>query len=203
MNVHSLSKKIMDKRTKILKATEQLLAQQGFYAFSMQSLADLAGVAAGTIYRYFASKEVLMCELQKHLIEEAAKEVFTNWSEELTLKQKYNLMWNNTFHSVINNPQRLAVCEMLYCIPEINKKQTALFEDAPFKPLFELYQQGIDEQIFLNWKIAELSVLSFETSISLAKKVTRGRLSLDQVQLDQVREVSWKAILNPLHNQQD
>lgn len=203
MNVHSLLKKIMDKRTKILKATEQLLAQQGFYAFSMQALADLAGVAAGTIYRYFASKEALMCELQKFLTEQAAEEVFANWQESFTLKQKYDLIWNNTFQSMLKNPQRLAVCEMLYCIPDINKQQTALFEDVPFKPLIDLYQQGINEQRLLNWNISELVVLSFETSISLAKKVIRGRITLAQLELERVREASWKIIQNPLYTGQD
>lgn len=193
----------MDKRTKILKATEQLLAQQGFYAFSMQALADLAGVAAGTIYRYFASKEALMCELQKFLTEQAAEEVFANWQESFTLKQKYDLIWNNTFQSMLKNPQRLAVCEMLYCIPDINKQQTALFEDVPFKPLIDLYQQGINEQRLLNWNISELVVLSFETSISLAKKVIRGRITLAQLELERVREASWKIIQNPLYTGQD
>ena len=66
----------MTKRTQILTAAEIILAEHGFYAFSMQTLADKAGVAAGTIYRYFENKEALMNELQKFIKEEAANNVF-------------------------------------------------------------------------------------------------------------------------------
>ena len=81
MNVHSFLNKLMTKRTQILTAAEIILAEHGFYAFSMQTLADNAGVAAGTIYRYFENKEALMNELQKFIREEAANNVFTGWQD--------------------------------------------------------------------------------------------------------------------------
>ncbi|MFZ6043980.1 helix-turn-helix domain-containing protein, partial [Vibrio natriegens] len=42
---------MMDKKTRILQATEKLLAMYGFHGLSMQMVAREAGVAAGTIYR--------------------------------------------------------------------------------------------------------------------------------------------------------
>ncbi len=71
MNVHSLCITMTEslppvqannKKQQILHAAVHLLAQYGFQGFSMQKLANDAGVAAGTIYRYFNDKE--------HLIEE-------------------------------------------------------------------------------------------------------------------------------------
>ena len=49
----------MDKRQKILSTAEALLAERGLYGLSMKLLADTAGIAAGTIYRYFENKEGL------------------------------------------------------------------------------------------------------------------------------------------------
>jgi len=193
----------MGKRTQILIAAENILAEQGFYAFSMQNLADTAGVAAGTIYRYFANKETLMDELQKFIREEAANSVFTGWNDALSAKQKYNLIWGNLFNAVFANPKRLAVIEMLYCIPNINQADITLFEDASFKRLIEFYQQGIDREELLDWPIAALIAISFDSSVTLAKKVIRGRLSFDQAQLDQVRDASWAIIQNPHFKQQD
>ena len=55
----------MGNRTKILEATEKLLAERGFYGLSMKVLADTAGIVAGTIYRYFENKEMLMLKKKK------------------------------------------------------------------------------------------------------------------------------------------
>ena len=193
----------MTKRTQILSAAETILAEHGFYAFSMQSLADTAGVAAGTIYRYFENKEALMNELQKFIKEEAANNVFEGWQESVTSKQKYDVIWKNTFNAVISNPKRLAVIEMLHCVPNDDNPEVALFEDIPFKRLIDFYQQGIDTEEFLNWQLSALIAVSFDTAITLAKKVIRGRVIPDQQQCDQVRDASWAIIQNIHLNQQD
>jgi TetR/AcrR family transcriptional repressor of multidrug resistance operon len=193
----------MDKSTQILNAAEAILAQHGFYAFSMHHLAETAGVAAGTIYRYFENKEALMDALQEFIRKEAANDVFTGWQDTFTTKQKYDLMWNNVFNAVIANPKRLIVIEMLHCIPNINQTKIALLDDVYFKRLMTFYQEGIETKQFLDWQIFALIAVSFDTSINLAKKIIRNELQLNQAQLDQVREASWTIIQNPHFNQQD
>jgi TetR/AcrR family transcriptional regulator, repressor of fatR-cypB operon len=48
-----------DKRECILSAALQLFAEKGFYGTAVPEIAQKAGVAAGTIYRYFESKEAV------------------------------------------------------------------------------------------------------------------------------------------------
>ncbi|MEJ6078520.1 TetR/AcrR family transcriptional regulator [Vibrio sp. 1-Bac 57] len=193
----------MDKRTQILVAVETVLAQRGFYAFSMQNLANTAGVAAGTIYRYFASKEALMNELQKFIREESANNVLLGWKDSLTDKQKYDLIWQNAFDCVLANPRRLTLIEMLHFVPNMAQAEIAAFEYDIFKPITDFYQHGIDTKKFLDWQLFALMAASLDSSISLAKQVIQGRLIPDQKQLDQVRDASWAIIQNPNFNQQD
>jgi len=193
----------MDKRTQILNAAESILAQHGFYAFSMHHLAETAGVAAGTIYRYFENKEALMDALQVFIRQEAADDVFTGWQDSFTAKQKYDLMWNNVFNAVLANPKRLIVIEMLHCVPIINQAKITLLDDIAFKRLIDFYQQGVTTARFLDWQLLALMAVSFDTSINLAKRIIRNELTFDQKQLDQVREASWAIIQNPNFNQQD
>src|SRR5690242_9289987 len=47
----------------ILAATEELLAQHGWHALSMDDVAARVGIAKGTIYLHFASKDALLGEL--------------------------------------------------------------------------------------------------------------------------------------------
>jgi AcrR family transcriptional regulator len=49
-----------DKRECILLAALELFAEKGFHGTAVPEIAERAGVAAGTIYRYFTSKEAIV-----------------------------------------------------------------------------------------------------------------------------------------------
>src|SRR3954451_7430041 len=52
-----------DKRERILRAAVKVFARNGFHATRVSEVAKAAGVADGTIYLYFKSKEELLVSL--------------------------------------------------------------------------------------------------------------------------------------------
>src|SRR5258707_3367636 len=52
-----------DKRARILAAAERIFARHGFFAARVSEIAKEAGVADGTIYLYFKSKDDLLISL--------------------------------------------------------------------------------------------------------------------------------------------
>src|SRR6185503_418939 len=54
-----------DKREAIMTAALELFVERGFFGTAVPEIADKAGVGAGTIYRYFESKEALVNELYR------------------------------------------------------------------------------------------------------------------------------------------
>src|SRR5215207_7494042 len=52
-----------DKRERILAAAERVFAKRGFFASRVSEIAKDAGVADGTIYLYFKSKDDLLISL--------------------------------------------------------------------------------------------------------------------------------------------
>ncbi|HEX7840378.1 MAG TPA: helix-turn-helix domain-containing protein, partial [Kofleriaceae bacterium] len=52
-----------DKRERILLAAERIFARHGFFAARVSEIAKEAGVADGTIYLYFKSKDDLLISL--------------------------------------------------------------------------------------------------------------------------------------------
>ncbi len=54
---------LADKRSRILGAARQLITEGGFNDAPMTAIAGLAGVATGTVYRYFPSKTDLLAEV--------------------------------------------------------------------------------------------------------------------------------------------
>ena len=62
-----MAKKVVeDKRQAILDSALSLFADQGFHGTSVPQIAQKAGVAAGTIYRYFDGKEAMVNVLYRH-----------------------------------------------------------------------------------------------------------------------------------------
>ncbi|QYR22905.1 TetR/AcrR family transcriptional regulator [Paenibacillus sp. sptzw28] len=61
-------------RQRIKEAALSLLAEQGYETTTIEQIAKLAGVAKGTFFNYFASKDELICDLQTvFVMNEAAK----------------------------------------------------------------------------------------------------------------------------------
>ncbi len=63
MTVHSVADRAADKRERILDAAERIFARHGFFAAKVSDVAKEAGVADGTIYLYFKSKDDLLISL--------------------------------------------------------------------------------------------------------------------------------------------
>ena len=53
-----------DRRSQLLAAAEQLIAERGFLAVRLEDIGAAAGVSGPAIYRHFAGKEALLVELQ-------------------------------------------------------------------------------------------------------------------------------------------
>jgi TetR/AcrR family transcriptional regulator, fatty acid metabolism regulator protein len=63
-----------DKRDAILKAATQVFAQNGFFQSQVADVARAAGIAAGTVYLYFRSKDDLLVSLFERTMREAIAE---------------------------------------------------------------------------------------------------------------------------------
>jgi TetR/AcrR family fatty acid metabolism transcriptional regulator len=79
----SLPEKGGDKRARILDAAERVFAKAGFYNAKVSAIAEAAGVADGTIYLYFKSKD----ELLINLFEERMERINDSLRQALALEQ--------------------------------------------------------------------------------------------------------------------
>ena len=81
MTVHSATDRAGDKRDRILSAAERVFAKRGFFAARVSEIAKDAGVADGTIYLYFKSKDDLLISLFESRMEQvntALREAIAN-----------------------------------------------------------------------------------------------------------------------------
>ena len=60
MGLRAKAKKVADKRAAIIDAAVTLFAHRGFYGTTVPEIAQAAGIATGSIYLYFKTKEALV-----------------------------------------------------------------------------------------------------------------------------------------------
>lgn len=58
----TLDARQLEVRARLLRAARQLIREQGHESVAMETIATTAGVSRATTYRYFASKEHVVCE---------------------------------------------------------------------------------------------------------------------------------------------
>jgi AcrR family transcriptional regulator len=65
-----ITKSPEDRRRDLLEAASRLFASRGVSAVTVSEIADAAGVAKGTFYLYFETKDHLLAALREQLVEE-------------------------------------------------------------------------------------------------------------------------------------
>jgi TetR/AcrR family transcriptional regulator, fatty acid metabolism regulator protein len=75
MNIHSVTTTaVSDKRTAILDAATATFAKHGFFGAQVADIARTAGIAAGTVYLYFRSKDEILTSIFDRTMREAIEE---------------------------------------------------------------------------------------------------------------------------------
>ncbi|WP_284192827.1 TetR/AcrR family transcriptional regulator [Vibrio zhanjiangensis] len=186
---------MVDKRQQIIDAAEDLIAESGFQGFSMHKLAKEAGVAAGTIYRYFSDKEDLLLQVRLAVIQRNAEAVQRNVDDSMPLKERFRTMWLNIFDLSRSNIDNLKNRAQYDSLPCMRNHETKDEERKMFNKVDQLFTQGREQGIFKSLDNPVLAALSLEVSVTLARKQALGYYQLDQAAIDAAIEASWDAII--------
>ncbi|WP_070964779.1 TetR/AcrR family transcriptional regulator [Vibrio sonorensis] len=185
----------LDKHQQIILAAEQLIAESGFHGLSMQKVANQAGVAAGTIYRYFSDKEHLLEEVRLHVSQQIADAVQLGVTSDMPLKQRYRTMWLNIWNLAGSNLATLSNRVQYESMP-LGKCGTARdSERKMFAKVDQLFNEGKEQGLFKPLANEVLSGLSLEACVALARKHAHGLYHLDDASLEAAIEASWDAII--------
>jgi AcrR family transcriptional regulator len=181
------------KREAILEATLELICEHGFHGTAMSMIADQAGVGAGTIYRYFDSKEDLITQLYLEIKREMGKAILEGHSEDLTLRNRFRILWLNMLHYLMDHPQELAFMEQFdnspFRKPELDEAHSEYYET-----LIRFFQYAFQEGVFKEMPLAMLSTFTLEVAVSLAKHQASGDLTLDDETRELAMSATWDAL---------
>ncbi|HEX2622719.1 MAG TPA: TetR/AcrR family transcriptional regulator, partial [Phototrophicaceae bacterium] len=137
---------VQDKRTAALKATLELISEQGFHGTPMSQIAQRANIGVGTIYRYFDNKEDLINALYLELKTRMVRSLIQSYSENLTVQEGFHQFLTATIHYLIEHPAELSFAEQYENSPLI----TATSREEASKianPIQKLFERAIQQNL--------------------------------------------------------
>ena len=188
--------KTSDKRSNIMQAALDLIAEQGFHRTPMAEIAAKAGVAAGTIYRYFESKDSLINELHRELEGKVMSVLQEGYPSGRPLRERFLYLLRELIRYFITNPHHFRYMEQYYNSPYgiSLHRDKFLGKSGNHDILMDIFEQGIEQQVLKELPKAVLFALAFGPLLSLMRDHIVGFIVLDDPLIEQITEACWDAI---------
>ena len=106
-----------DKLRAIAQATFTLVEQTGLSGLTMAAIAREAGIATGTLYVYFASKEELMVALYEQAKTETTASLLQGDDPGAPLRSRFEHLWHNWLDRRLTHYAQMVFIEQYYNSP--------------------------------------------------------------------------------------
>ncbi|MFZ2498496.1 MAG: TetR/AcrR family transcriptional regulator [Methanosarcina sp.] len=112
---------IKDKRTAIREAALKLFTERGFQGTSTAQISKEAGVATGTLFNYFSTKEDLINGLYFEVKGELSRSMGEGIETESTFQDKLKKLWSNLINWGVDNQEKFLFVGQFCSSPYITK----------------------------------------------------------------------------------
>lgn len=184
---------VQDKKAAVLKATLELISEQGFHGTPMSQIAERANIGVGTIYRYFDSKEDLINALYIDIKTRLMRQGFRNYSESLPAREGFKQVMGEVIRYIIEHPAELSFSEQYENSPLI----TAATREKAMRiagPANDLFQRAREENLLKELPLEMLLSLIYGSLIALVKLYLSGTVRPNEEIMDAALDAIWDMI---------
>lgn len=181
----------IDRPAAIRLALRDLVAEHGFHGASMGAVARRAGVAAGTAYVHYQSKEELVIATYLEIKVELGAAVLAGYPADAPPKERWQHLLTTAYRFLEADPARARFLSQL--------------EESPFYE--EAHARHVDRgdplsEIAAQPDIAQLLVpvpppVIYGLSLGVAVRLIASGVRLSGSELDQLVESTWRAVTIP------
>ncbi|MFN7910290.1 MAG: TetR/AcrR family transcriptional regulator [Bacteroidota bacterium] len=181
------------KLEQINKAACVLVLKTGFAGLKMADVAKEAGVAAGTLYVYYPTKEALINSLFKEVKSEIVQVLINPKHHSPSFYNTFQKMWLSYFNFCMKFPEKMLFVEHFFHSGLLSK-QTIDFAHSIMEPVFEFIKQAQNNEL-----IKKGDVLIIQSQISgpiheTIKLILANKIKPTKTNIHLCFEMSWQAI---------
>jgi AcrR family transcriptional regulator len=183
----------MDRKEAILEAALVLFAERGFHGTSVALIAEKAKVGAGTIYRYFKDKEVLVNVLYQEHKREMVESLLSGLPEGLPPRVLFHELWHRMVQFSRQKPKVLMFLEFHHHSPYLNEASRELTNQACAR-FYEFFETCRRQQV--TKEMGPEVLMSFVTGAftGLEKAFMDGTIEATTENETAAEELCWEAI---------
>jgi len=198
MNVQPLKRgrgrpKTGGRREDVLAAALELFAERGFHGTAIPDIADKAGLAAGTIYRHFASKEALVNELYRRSKLALGAAILGGVPLDADLRGQFHHLWWALVRFAREQPLAFAFLELHHHGTYLDDESKSL-ELRVLMPIAAVLERGRAAGITKAVPAHALMVTVWGAFVGMIKAARLGYFTLTDTVCTQVEETCWDAI---------
>jgi AcrR family transcriptional regulator len=182
-----------NKRTRLLDAALDLFETRGFDGVAVPEIAAKAGVATGTIYRYFKDKEALVNALYQHWKRYYNTIVLAPQSARATPRQAFGQYWQRMMMFARTYPKAMRFMDLHHHGAYLDDESRAL------STAYGVQARAFMESARAAGAIRDLDpilvvALMWGAAAGLTKFAATGALNFDAIAANDMEEALWRAI---------
>jgi AcrR family transcriptional regulator len=187
----SSSSRSNNKREALVKATIQLVNNNGFHATPMSKIAKMAGVSPGTIYLYFENKQDLVNQVYIEVKSSFTRFAFEDYKESSSIQRDFEKIWKNIARfklKEIEEAKFLSQCDSTPMIDEPSRKEGL----KHLSPLLDLWKRG--QEVGLIQKVSPYLLYAFSIYPISFLLQQRERFEIKPENINEAYEMAWNSI---------
>ena len=182
-----------DKRNAILDAATRLFAERGLTAAPTSEISKQAGVAEGTLFTYFETKDDLINALYRETKLELADAMMSDFPRKKNVRTRLRHVWDRYVKWGIANPKQRKVLTQLQ-VSEVLTKESKDASSAPFVEFQIMIRDAIEQRIFRSDFPVELIAKSLAALVEATIDLTVANPSKAKQYRDSGFQMFWAGI---------
>src|ERR1700737_3867467 len=182
-----------DKRNAILEAATRLFAERGLAAAPTSEISNWAGVAEGTLFTYFRTKDDLINSLYREIKLELADAMMSDFPRKKNVRTRLRHVWDRYVKWGIANPKQRKVLAQLQ-VSEVLTKESKDAGGAPFVEFQAMIRDAIEGRVFRNDLPAELVSKSLAVLVEATIDLTLSKPSKADKYRDSGFQMFWVGV---------
>jgi len=182
-----------DKRDAILAAALELFAERGFHGTAVPLVAEKANVGAGTIYRYFESKEALVNALYQHEKRTMLDALLAEFPFDKPHREQFRVFFMRMARYARERPLSVRFMELHHHQPYLDDASRHL-EEHGNTMIESAIRAAVHGEALKDLPPSVLIAVVWGVFLGVLRGWTEGRLELDEPTLVQTEQCLWEAI---------
>lgn len=180
-----------EKHSALLQSATQAVAEQGVLA-TTSAIARHAGVAEGTLFTYFGTKDALFQALYAHLKQSLSDTMMRDYPHQSGLFERLQHVFESYVNWGLANPQSRSAVARLSASGLVSPETLALVTE-PFLPVYRMMEEGAQQAVLVDAPIAFLFAI-----IEDIADVTIHYIGNNPAEEDRFRslgvKIAWRAV---------